>query len=221
MLSGFGLIGHDFCELIGRLSELYQSRFVETYRLIRPEQVSTSTFLVRKLAVQYDCQYFLSDQTQSIIQIIQICSILFCACHPKSSFINDDCVFLNQNLNNLDKQSNYIRIRLIIMSESDMGHLTSWFKSDFGETDLPLSSKAKSNGLLNMNTVKNDEFRAKSENGVTANHMTYLEKLQRVIIICESLTQNIFRNDANFLQTQISKHRKRVAHFDEILLGQT
>ena len=72
-----------------------------------------------------------------------------------------------------------------------------------------------------MNTVKNEEFRAKSENGDTANHMTYLEKLQRVIIICESLTQNIFRNDANFLQTQISKHRKRVAHFDEILLGQT
>ena len=153
MLSGFGLIGHNFCELIeldglnsyvtaivrycGRLSELYPSTFVEAYRSIRPVQLSTSSFLVRKLAVQYDCQYFLSDQTQSIIQIIQICSILFCACHPKSSFVNDDCVFLNQNLNNLDKQSNYIRIRLIIMSESDMGHLTPWFKSDFGETDPP------------------------------------------------------------------------------------
>ena len=168
MLSGFGLIGHDFCELIGRLSELYQSRFVETYRLIRPEQVSTSTFLVRKLAVQYDCQYFLSDQTQSIIQIIQICSILFCACHPKSSFINDDCVFLNQNLNNLDKQSNYIRIRLIIMSESVMGHLTSWLS--------PISTKLIYHLVIkNMNTVKNEEFRAKSENGDTANHMTYFK----------------------------------------------
>ena len=88
--------------------------------------MSTSSFLVIKLAVQY----LLSDQTQSIIQIIQICSILFRDCHPKTSFVDDDCVFLNQNLNDLDKQSIYIRIRKMIMSESVVGHLTPWFNRD-------------------------------------------------------------------------------------------
>ena len=93
--------------------------------------MSTSSFLVIKLAVQY----LLSDQTQSIIQIIQICSILFRDCHPKTSFGDDDCVFLNQNLNNLDSQSTYIRIRQIIMSISDLGHQILRFKSAFGEND--------------------------------------------------------------------------------------
>ena len=73
-----------------------------------------------------------------------------------------------------------------------------------------------------MNTVKNEEFRAKSENGDTANHMTYLEKLQRVIIICESLTQNIFRNDANFFCRHKSANIVKGWYIsDEILLGQT